>query len=257
VSDPVQEEILIRSARRCALCFGLDGKLDRVRGQLAHVDRNQGNSRPDNLAYLCLSHHDEYDSRTSQSKNFTERELRAYRDRLYDAIQQGLHHSRSERTITVRSDYLEHDREAFQVGDSILSEAFLREFLDQLADDHSFYIGLSSRLSRFVEHFRTESARYLLSDLIDPLTELLQRIEQLDRFIAAHCFVYPNLQNGDDPRGLRCCLYPDHNVDRSGTGAPGEWEFYERHAKLLQGRIDAVRDAYAEYRRTIKRTLVV
>lgn len=257
VSDTVQQEVLVKSARRCALCFGIDGLLNRVRGQLAHIDRNHANSGAENLAYLCLSHHDEYDSRTSQSKNFTERELRAYRNRLYDAIQQGLHHPQAERATSARQDYVEHDRNAFQAGDSILSEVFLRDFLNQLADDHSYYIGKSSRLTRFIDHFTTESARYLITDLMGPLTELLRSLEQLEGFISQHCFVHPNLQNTENPNGFRCCLYPDHNVDRNGTGVPCEEAFYDRHAKELQNRISSVREAYAEYRRTAKRTLVV
>jgi hypothetical protein len=37
----------------------------------------------ENLVWLCLEHHDEFDSHTSQSKGLTPEEVRAYRDRLY------------------------------------------------------------------------------------------------------------------------------------------------------------------------------
>lgn len=75
--------VLILSRRRCALCFGLHQDLEVKRGQIAHVDRNAANDALENLAWLCLTHHDEYDCRTSQSKGFTPAELKRHRQELY------------------------------------------------------------------------------------------------------------------------------------------------------------------------------
>lgn len=82
--EETETEVLISSRRRCALCFGLFDDLEQKRGQIAHVDRDSSNAEYENLAFLCLPHHDEYDSRTSQSKRFTPAELSRYRDRLYE-----------------------------------------------------------------------------------------------------------------------------------------------------------------------------
>lgn len=84
VPEAVQTEILTHSRRRCCLCTYLEGDKGRKRGQIAHIDRDPANSAFDNLAYLCLEHHDEYDSRTSQSKSLTEGEIKTYRNRLYE-----------------------------------------------------------------------------------------------------------------------------------------------------------------------------
>lgn len=51
-------------------------------GQICHIDRDRGNNDPDNLVFLCLEHHDLYDSTTRQSKGFTKAELRFYRNLL-------------------------------------------------------------------------------------------------------------------------------------------------------------------------------
>jgi hypothetical protein len=75
--------ILTLSKRRCALCFGLYGDIGVRPGQIAHVNRDRTNNLEDNLAFLCLPHHDEYDTKRSQSKRFTSDELRAYRAELY------------------------------------------------------------------------------------------------------------------------------------------------------------------------------
>jgi hypothetical protein len=55
-------------------------------GQIAHLDHNNSNNDPDNLAFLCLPHHDEYDTRTSQSKGWTIEEVQCYRSRLYKEL---------------------------------------------------------------------------------------------------------------------------------------------------------------------------
>jgi len=83
VPDPDQAEVLVRSRRRCCVCFGLNRDEGVKKGQIAHLDGNPNNSSPDNLAFLCFDHHDTYDGRTSQSKNLTAAEVKKYRDELY------------------------------------------------------------------------------------------------------------------------------------------------------------------------------
>lgn len=77
-----ETQVLVRSRRRCCLCVFLDGRDEVRQGQIAHINQKRDDHRLDNLAWLCLEHHDIYDSRTSQSKGITEGELRHYRDEL-------------------------------------------------------------------------------------------------------------------------------------------------------------------------------
>jgi hypothetical protein len=79
----VERDVFVASRRRCCLCVFLDGREDVRRGQIAHLNRDRSDSRSENLVFLCLEHHDEYDTRRSQSKGFSTEEVRAYRDRLY------------------------------------------------------------------------------------------------------------------------------------------------------------------------------
>lgn len=83
ISDQPLKDVFIASRRRCCICFGLKRDEEPTRGQIAHLDRNPSNNDSDNLAFLCLEHHDEYDGRTSQSKGFTKTEVKAYRKELY------------------------------------------------------------------------------------------------------------------------------------------------------------------------------
>lgn len=78
--------VLDQSRRRCCLCFCLRNDAGEKRGQIAHLDRDRSNDAFENLAFLCLEHHDEYDSSTSQSRSLQEAEVRDHRDRLYEHL---------------------------------------------------------------------------------------------------------------------------------------------------------------------------
>lgn len=79
----VETAVLTNSRRRYCLCVYLNGDTEEKSGQIAHINRDRADSRHENLAWLCLEHHNEYDSRQSQSKGFTPNELIHYRDLLH------------------------------------------------------------------------------------------------------------------------------------------------------------------------------
>jgi len=82
----IETNVLTSSGRRCCICFGLNDDFLVKKGQIAHLDRNPSNYNIDNLAWLCFEHHDEYDSRTSQSKGLTLLEVKVYRNSLYNSV---------------------------------------------------------------------------------------------------------------------------------------------------------------------------
>src|SRR2546423_4388334 len=88
VPPDVEELVLNQSRRRCALCFHMKGDTTEKKGQVSHLDRKRSNNSADNLAFLCLVHHTEYDSITSQHKNYTVGEVKAARRGLYAWIKQ-------------------------------------------------------------------------------------------------------------------------------------------------------------------------
>lgn len=80
--DSVQIAVLTKCKRRCALCFGLDNDDKEKRGQLVHVDRDGDNINEDNAAFLCIPHHDLYDSTSRQAKGYMPGELKQHRETL-------------------------------------------------------------------------------------------------------------------------------------------------------------------------------
>ena len=86
VSQGTQAAVLLKSRRRCSICFGINRDTSLKQGQIAHLDGDSANSTEDNLAFLCFDHHDKYDSTTRQSKNFTSAEVKEFRSELHTAI---------------------------------------------------------------------------------------------------------------------------------------------------------------------------
>lgn len=86
IPDDIQKEVLVSSRRRCCICYGLNRDIAIKKGQIAHLDGDNENFKLDNLAFLCFDHHDEYDGKTSQSKNFTIKEVKEYRTELYEYV---------------------------------------------------------------------------------------------------------------------------------------------------------------------------
>lgn len=79
---PTETEVLQRSGRRCCLCVALKRDASMKRGQIAHLDHDPSNNEVSNLVFLCLDHHEQYDSQTSESKGLSQAEVKSYRDKL-------------------------------------------------------------------------------------------------------------------------------------------------------------------------------
>jgi hypothetical protein len=82
IPPEVIADVLVMARRRCCICFALSNDAEEKKGQVAHLDRDASNNSRDNLVFLCFDHHDQYDSRTSQSKGLTVDEVKRYRAQL-------------------------------------------------------------------------------------------------------------------------------------------------------------------------------
>jgi 5-methylcytosine-specific restriction endonuclease McrA len=89
LSPDDEAELFEKCRRRCCVCFVLENNDSQQDGHLAHLDHNHSNGHPDNFVFLCSRHHNIYDSRMSQAKNMTEREVRLYQQKLHQAVERG------------------------------------------------------------------------------------------------------------------------------------------------------------------------
>lgn len=254
----VETQILIECARRCALCYGLDGDLDRKRGQIAHIDQDSANSSQENLVYLCLPHHDEYDSKTSQAKGLTQAELSEYKDRLTAAIGSDDHvaYEESKSPEDKRmDDRMAHDASQFYEADSIMPERDLIDFLTQLQSDDSYFSSRRQSLDRFTDFVSETGNGFLNEDLANSRSTLVETLEALSLFLSTHFFVWPEriVLDGD----FRLCLYPDLNIDRNCSGDLEESRRYWKFQEQLDACVRSVREAFKQYRLTVKTVLLI
>jgi hypothetical protein len=125
----VVAEVVTGARRRCCICFALDNDASQKAGQIAHLDRDATNGKSENLVFLCLKHHDQYDSRTSQSKGLTVEEVRGYRGQLVTYVSETLPQSAADiAKALVRA----LDRPAFRTP--FHSESSLPRFRDAIAE---------------------------------------------------------------------------------------------------------------------------
>jgi hypothetical protein len=90
VPKQTEAELLRISLRRCCLCFKWENDLERKNGQIAHLDRSPKNNTLANLVWLCLPHHDEYDTIRRQTKSLGPAEVQLFRDELYAKLAEPL-----------------------------------------------------------------------------------------------------------------------------------------------------------------------
>ncbi len=103
----IETAVLAKSKRRCCLCFYLDEDTKEKPGQIAHLDHNRSNHAEDNLVWLCLKHHDHFDSKTSQAKGYTIDEVKHYRNRMYLALVDFGINAKGEKTSLAKSERAE------------------------------------------------------------------------------------------------------------------------------------------------------
>jgi len=90
IADSITAQVAERARRRCAMCFALDNNPLQRDGQIAHIDHNADNNDPENLIWLCLRHHNDYDTRQSQGKSYTPCELKKYQSLLDSYLRSGI-----------------------------------------------------------------------------------------------------------------------------------------------------------------------
>jgi hypothetical protein len=87
-----ERAVLVKSRRRCCVCYVLDRKDNVCDGKIVQLDYDLQNTREDNLVWLCLRHYEEYrgavEAPAPKSQSLSEGEIKAYRQSLYDHIEE-------------------------------------------------------------------------------------------------------------------------------------------------------------------------
>jgi hypothetical protein len=147
-----------------------------------------------------------------------------------------------------------HDIEIFRRSDSILDEETLNSGLDLVGGDHSYHESFYNSITKFSEFFERTQNQYMNRNLQVLSEELSNSLRQLRSSLATHFFVYPEHRNFED---TRYCLHPELNIDREGTGFPGDMATYDAFAEELTHIVSQVWDNFKTYRKALKESLLV
>jgi hypothetical protein len=186
VSSNVAVDVITSSRRRCCICFALRADDSEKRGQIAHLDRDPANSGFDNLAFLCLEHHDDYDSRPSQSKGMTVDEVKRYRTELLAHVARAIPPSDDD-IIEVLTSAL--DRPAYRTPFHL--ESSLPRFREAIAETiETLNTGLTPQGFQLPSKFqiRDPMLRARVDQVVTALVQLRATFDQLVRSGAIkHC----------------------------------------------------------------------
>lgn len=239
ISQTTQASILVESRRRCALCFHFDDDLAVKVGQLAHIDRDPTNAAEVNLVFLCLNHHNEYDSRPSQAKGLQPQELAEAKRQLQRAIAEGCH---VDNRAAVATQGREADRVMFTELVQMMTESRTADFLRRTDfGGQSFHWRELNDIEDYVQFSDGAEREFIDRDL-----EILRQ-----KFLVAYKRFRPLLAQNTAPTAWT----PTYRT------VPVEWRDtnprrYARTVKMLRTAADEVCAAYDDLVRTGKERLV-
>ena len=238
IPQATQVNTLVESRRRCAMCFHLHDDFSVQDGQLAHIDRNPSNDAEDNLVFLCLVHHNQYDTKPSQSKGWLPAELTEIKRRFLQAIAEGRHLIGHAAASTVGR---ETDRKA--LGDLVqaMTDTRTMDFMrDADFGSWSFHWRELNALDEYVQFPRGAEREFIDRDL-----EALRQ-----KFIEEYAAFRPLLPQYTAPTPWTP-TYRTVPVELRDT----QPERYAKTVQMLRAAADKVCAAYDELVRTAKERL--
>jgi hypothetical protein len=235
----VEAALLAKSARRCPLCFHLNGDLTEKHGQIAHLDGDRANAAEDNLSYMCLDHHSLFDSKTKQHKNYTIREVKSARAQLYKLVAEDKH-----LTPATAQSYLQAEAD----------KKILRDFMGRVPSNGSIRFLRTNNFAGYsFDWRRLEDIEAFMHDRNGPDHEFLDpELETARQKFRKHCHALL--------LSLATYTFPTSKEYRQTV--PDEWEieaperFYSA-VKEIDGAADAVCSTYNYLVRLARKKLAV
>lgn len=145
-----------------------------------------------------------------------------------------------------------HDKSIFSQLNEIIDEDALAHILSRLRSDHSLYRDSDQSIRNFVIKAMSSSNSFVCKDINDKTKLLCESLTKFVHFVDEHFDLYPYNQTTDN---YRMCLAPQLNCDRAGS-----WDDSAAYGQLsneMEAAIKAIKDAYRDWRNTVKEILYV
>jgi hypothetical protein len=255
IPDDVAAAILFQSDRTCCVC-----RTRRKPIQLHHVDGNPANSEAANLAVLCLECHDDTLQRGGFGRKLDAAQVVHYRDDWHQRVADAravLNLPGTPDTDMVQStteEVRDHDRTIFTKANAIADEEAIMDFLAQLYHDDSYVRKRRDEIIGYLRFLERTENEFLSDAVLSRARAMLDAFGALADFVAHHFFDWPPGQQSDNPW---FCLYPEHNLDRGNIGDVEKAAFYEEHQERLSDLVVVAEKAWKDFRRSVKRALLI
>lgn len=158
--------------------------------------------------------------------------------------------STSEKAKTIN----DHDKNLFINGEEILNEDFLILITDKLISEESTNISQLDKLEDFLDFYEKTSNDYINDNIENYKEKLIEALDNLTDFIHCNFDKYPYNQTETD---FRICMNPKVNTDRAGDLTTENFNEHQRLKHLLDEKIDDLLEAYAIFRKVIKKILYI
>ena len=151
---------------------------------------------------------------------------------------------------------IEHDRMQFSKTVSVLGESMLLDVLRRLGGDHSYLRGHMRQVREYAHVLNLPENEYLTPEIAREAASLASALNDMLAFVALNFFVFPKAARGDDTQS---CLQPELNDDRASGRVPtnSDRARYDELSTTLNEKIQSVQESYSEYRRSVKRALIL
>lgn len=160
----------------------------------------------------------------------------------------------SQRESTTLAAQREHDREIFAQFVSHVSENDLAWILGDLQDQHAYTSPQGTKLDLAVKHLLAPSTQFIDVQVSAAGKRLGMALRELRNWTSLNFFVY----GPQTDEGLRFCLYPELNQDRTlRVPSAEDSRRYGEFAQELYVKVDEVHAQYAQFRAVVKNVLAV
>ena len=149
----------------------------------------------------------------------------------------------------------QHDKEVFEQLETIFPEDELRQFLNLLEANHSYFVNSRTPMLRFVEAATTIKLSFLSSDFNRDLANYVMALKELSAFLAKHFYTEGPGQGSADLVGY---MEPHLNQDRA-EDIPSDEQMsrYDKYGVQLAEMTAGVWDSYRHYRKAIQEDIFV
>lgn len=147
-----------------------------------------------------------------------------------------------------------HEEKQFKKLDNYLHEQYLKQHLNNILTDHSYYGEEKDPILRFLYHGLDAENIFINDSINSHIKELHKALSEFFDFRSESFFQHGPVIEG---RPMRFCMYPALTWDRGGSPTQEQEQKYAELALTLNEKVVKVENAFENYRKAIRSELAL